>query len=28
VLDKRTDETTAEELTRIVAAEYRVGSTA
>jgi simple sugar transport system ATP-binding protein len=28
VLDKRTDETTVEELTKIVAAEYRVGSTA
>ena len=28
VLDKRTDETTVEELTRIVASEYRVGSTA
>jgi ABC-type sugar transport system ATPase subunit len=28
VLDKRTDETTVEELTNIVAAEYRVGSTA
>jgi simple sugar transport system ATP-binding protein len=28
VLDKRTDETTVEELTRIVASEYRVSSTA
>jgi len=28
VLDKRTDETTVEELTNIVAAEYRVASTA
>jgi simple sugar transport system ATP-binding protein len=28
VLDKRTDETNVEELTRIVASEYRVGSTA
>jgi len=28
VLDKRTDETTVEELTNIVASEYRVGSTA
>ena len=28
VLDKRTDETSVEELTRIVAAEYRVGPTA
>jgi ABC-type sugar transport system ATPase subunit len=28
VLDKRTDETTVEELTNIVAAEYRISTTA